>query len=526
MGYIAPSMANRHGLIAGATGTGKTITMKVLAESFSELGVPVFLADVKGDVASISQPGTDSEDMQKRIAKFGLEGFTYQGYPTCIWDVLGESGHPLRTTISEMGPMLLAQLLELNETQSNILSIVFRIADDNGLLLLDIKDLRVMLEFVGQNAKEFTLTYGNIATQSVGAITRSLSALEQQGGDRFFGEPSVDIRDWMRTDYSGKGYVNVLDCRKLIHSPKLYATFMLWLVSELFEDLPEAGDLDKPRMVFFFDEAHLLFKNASKNVLDKVAQVVKLVRSKGVGIYFVTQSPSDIPDEVLGQLGNRVQHALRAYTPSDQKMVRAAAQSFRENPAFSTVEVLTRLGVGEALISFLDEKGVPRIVEQCKVLPPRSRMGTIEENERYSCLLQDGMGSKYDTGVDRESAYEILIQKFKEQEEAIRKAEEEAAEEKARIEKEKEEEKARKEAERQKKEQEREEEKARREAERQKREKEREEEKARREREREERERRQKTAALEKGVNSALNTLGREITKSLWRGVMGNFKRK
>ena len=511
---IIPKMANRHGLIAGATGTGKTITLKVLAESFSDCGIPVFLADVKGDVVSISQPGEDTEDMQKRIQRFGLAdaGFHYQPYPTCIWDVLGEEGHPLRTTVTEMGPLLLAQLLELNETQSNILSILFRIADDNGLLLIDLKDLRIMLEFVGQNAKEFTLSYGNITSQSIGAIVRSISALEQQGGGKFFGEPSVDIRDWMRTDYTGKGYVNVLHCVKLIHSPKLYATFMLWLMSELFEDLPEAGDLEKPRMVFFFDEAHLLFKSASRSVLQKIEQVVKLVRSKGVGIYFVTQNPSDIPDEVLGQLGNRVQHALRAYTPADQKAVKAAAQAFRENPEFSTLDVITRLGVGEALISFLDEEGIPSIVQYCKVLPPQSRMGTIQDQERYTLLLQDGLGPKYDTLTDRESAYEVLMKKFEEQEEALRQAEEEAAREKERIAREKEEERLRREKER--------------EEERLRREKEREEERLRREKEREEREQRRKNAVFEKTVNNALNTLGREVTKSLWRGILGNLKKK
>ena len=511
---IVPKMANRHGLIAGATGTGKTITLKVLAESFSDCGIPVFLADVKGDVVSISQPGEDTEDMQKRIQRFGLAeaGFHYQPYPTCIWDVLGEEGHPLRTTVTEMGPLLLAQLLELNETQSNILSILFRIADDNGLLLIDLKDLRIMLEFVGQNAKEFTLSYGNITSQSIGAIVRSISALEQQGGDKFFGEPSVDIRDWMRTDYTGKGYVNVLHCVKLIHSPKLYATFMLWLMSELFEDLPEAGDLEKPRMVFFFDEAHLLFKSASRSVLQKIEQVVKLVRSKGVGIYFVTQNPSDIPDEVLGQLGNRVQHALRAYTPADQKAVKAAAQAFRENPEFSTLDVITRLGVGEALISFLDEEGIPSIVQYCKVLPPQSRMGTIQDQERYTLLLQDGLGPKYDTLTDRESAYEVLMKKFEEQEEALRQAEEEAAREKERIAREKEEERLRREKER--------------EEERLRREKEREEERLRREKEREEREQRRKNAVFEKTVNNALNTLGHEVTKSLWRGILGNLKKK
>ena len=379
---IIPKMANRHGLIAGATGTGKTITLKVLAESFSDLGVPVFLADVKGDLASMCQPGVDSEDMQKRITKFGLEGFRYTSYPTCIWDVLQEGGHPLRTTISEMGPLLLASLLELNDTQSDILSIVFRIADDQQMLLLDLKDLRLMLEYVGRNLQEYTLIYGNITKQSLGAISRSLVALEQQGGDLFFGEPALDIRDWMRLDAQGRGYINVLHCAKLINSPKLYATFMLWMMSELFEELPEVGDPEKPKIVFFFDEAHLLFENASRPLLQKIEQVVKLIRSKGVGIYFITQSPRDIPDGVLSQLGNRVQHALRAYTPSDQKAVKAACQSFRTNPAFSTEEVITQLGVGEALISFLDADGRPSVVEECKVLPPQSRMGSIEDAER------------------------------------------------------------------------------------------------------------------------------------------------
>ena len=504
---IIPKMANRHGLIAGATGTGKTITLKVLAESFSDLGVPVFLADVKGDLASMCCPGTDSEDMQKRIVKFGLDGFAYTAYPTCIWDVLQEGGHPLRTTISDMGPMLLASLLELNDTQSDILTIIFRIADDNQMLLLDLKDLRHMLEFVGRNLQEYTLTYGNITKQSLGAISRSLVALEQQGGDRFFGEPALDIRDWMRTDSMGRGYINVLHCAKLINSPKLYATFMLWMMSELFEELPEVGDADKPKIVFFFDEAHLLFDTATKPLLQKIEQVVKLIRSKGVGIYFVTQSPKDLPDEVLSQLGNRVQHALRAYTPSDQKAVRAACQSFRANPAFSTEEVITQLGVGEALISFLDEEGRPSVVEECKVLPPQSRMGSITDMERQACLLSDGMGTKYETPVDRESAYEILQKRFDEEAEQARLEEEEKQ-------------RAKEEAERQKAE-----EKARREEEKLRKEMEREAKERQKQLEKEEKERQKKYASVEKGLNTMMNTFGREAGKAIFRGLFGNRRR-
>ena len=517
---IIPRMANRHGLIAGATGTGKTVTLKVLAESFSDLGVPVFLADVKGDLASMCCPGNDTEDMQKRILKFGLDayGFRYTSYPTCIWDVMQEGGHPLRTTISEMGPMLLASLLELNDTQSDILSIVFRIADDQQMLLLDLKDLRLMLEYVGRNLQEYTITYGNITKQSLGAISRSLVALEQQGGDKFFGEPALDIRDWMRNDNQGRGFINVLHCQKLINSPKLYATFMLWMMSELFEELPEVGDLDKPRIVFFFDEAHLLFDNASKALMSKIEQVVKLIRSKGVGIYFVTQSPRDIPDEVLSQLGNRVQHALRAYTPSDQKAVKAACQSFRANENFSTEEVITQLGVGEALISFLDEEGRPSIVEECKVLPPQSRMGTIEESERYVCLTTDGMGSRYDEPLDRESAYEILQRRFAEAAAEEQRIEEEKQRQKEEAERAKEEEKARREEERLRKEREREEEKLRKEMEREARERQ-------KQLEREERERQKKYASVEKGLNTMMNTIGREAGKAIFRGLFGNRKR-
>lgn len=502
---LLPQMANRHGLIAGATGTGKTITLKVLAESFSDCGVPVFLADVKGDLAGMCLQGTDSEDMQERIRKYGLDTFRYQAYPTCMWDIFGEEGHPLRTTISEMGPTLLAELLELNQTQRDVLAIVFKVADDNQLLLTDIKDLRLMLEFVSRNAKEFSLEYGNISRQSVGAISRGLITLEEQGGDLFFGEPALDIRDWMRTDYTGKGYINVLHCARLIRSPKLYATFMLWMMSELFENMPEAGDAEKPRMVFFFDEAHMLFQNASKALLQRIEQMVKLIRSKGIGIYFITQTPGDIPDEVLSQLGNRVQHALRAYTPSDQKTVKAAAQSFRENADFDTEEVITQLGIGEALISFMDENGSPCVVQRCHVLPPQSRMGTIEEAERRNCMIQDGLGAKYDTAVDKESAYEILKKRFDEEEEEKQRAEAQAQAEKERLALEKQEEKERRERER--------EERAR----------EREAEKERREREREQK---KKTAAFTRCANSAMSTLGREVTRSLFRGLMDTIKKR
>ncbi len=491
---LIPKMANRHGLIAGATGTGKTITLKVMAESFSDCGVPVFLADVKGDLAGMCMQGNDSEDMQKRIAKYGLDTFHYQAYPTCIWDVFGEKGHPLRTTISEMGPALLAELLELNQTQSDVLSIVFKVADDNQLLLTDIKDLRLMLEFVGRNAGDFTLQYGNISKQSIGAVSRSLISLEEQGGNLFFGEPGLDIRDWMRTDNTGKGYINVLHCARLINSPKLYATFMLWLMSELFEAMPEMGDAGKPRMVFFFDEAHMLFGNISKSIVQRIEQMVKLIRSKGIGIYFITQIPGDIPDEVLSQLGNRVQHALRAYTPSDQKSVKAAAQAFRQNPDFDTEEVITQLGIGEALISFMDEEGRPGVVQRCHVLPPQSRMGSIEDSERQNCLAQDGLGAKYDTAVDKESAYEVLKKRFDEEAQEEKRTAEEKQAEKSRLEQEKQAEKEQKEKERKARE--------------------------------EERERQKKMSLLNKGVNSAINTLGREVTRTVFRGLMDTIKKR
>lgn len=422
-------MANRHGLIAGATGTGKTVTARVMAEAFSEMGVPVFMADVKGDLASIMAPGNDSEDMQERIRRFGLAeaGFSYQGYPVALWDIYGKMGMPLRTTVSEMGPLLMSRILQLNDLQSDILSIVYRIADDRSLLLVDIKDLKAMLNYVMEHSREFTDKYGRMSSASIGAILRALVALESEGGDIFFGETALNIHDWMQIGAGGKGVINILDSESLINNGRLYATFLLWLLSELFEMMPEVGDLPKPKMAFFFDEAHLLFKDAPKALLDKIEQVVKLMRSKGVGIYFCTQNPRDIPDGVLAQLGNRVQHGLRAYTPAEQKSVRAAAQSFRENPAFKTYETLQALGTGEALISFLDEDGIPAVVEKAYVLPPQSRFGTISDTERDQSIKGNLLYSKYEKYGDPESAYEILERLGLEEAAAAEKAKEDAA---------------------------------------------------------------------------------------------------
>lgn len=432
--YIYPKMANRHGMIAGATGTGKTITLKVMAESFSDCGVPVFLADVKGDLAGMCQTGVMNESLQKRIDKMGLaeDGFGFHAYPTNFWDVYGEKGMPLRTTISEMGPLLLSQIMDLNDTQTDVLTVVFKIADDEGMLLIDTKDLKSMLQYVGEHNKEYALEYGSVSRQSLSAIVRAVVALEAEGGDQFFGEPALDIRDWLCTDCNGKGFVQVLDCQKLIQNPTMYATFLLWMMSELFETLPEAGDLEKPRMVFFFDEAHMLFNNASKALLSKVEQVVKLIRSKGVGIYFITQTPKDIPDGVLSQLGNKVQHALHAYTPKEQKATKAAADSFRVNPEFDTYDTLLELGVGEALVSVLDEKGVPTMVENCKILPPQSQMGALDDAARDSHVKSGLLYIKYDQMIDRDSAYEFLQRKALSDEEAQKKAAEEAEAEKAR----------------------------------------------------------------------------------------------
>ena len=405
---LLPQMSNRHGLIAGATGTGKTVTMKVLAESFSDMGVPVFFSDVKGDLSGMCKPGADSENMRERIARFGIENFRYQSYPTRFWDVWGEKGHPVRLTVSDMGPMMLSRLLGLTPVQEGVLNIVFKVADDQGLLLLDLKDLRAMLKFVGDNREEFTLSYGNVSTASVGAIQRALLAFEDESGVEFFGEPALQITDWMRTDTDGRGFINILNSTRLIQSPTIYATFLLWMMTELFEKLPEVGDLPKPRMIFFFDEAHLLFEGAPKALVQKIVQVVKLIRSKGVGIFFVTQSPSDIPDEVLAQLSNRIQHALRAYTPAEQKALRATAAAFRVNPAFDTQTALTELGVGEALVSFLDEEGIPTVVERAFILPPQSLMGAADEEYVKSLILSDEFELKYREVMDRESAFEIL----------------------------------------------------------------------------------------------------------------------
>lgn len=406
--YLLPQMANRHGLIAGATGTGKTTTMKVLAEGFSDMGVPVFFADVKGDLSGTCQPGADSADLLERIDRFGIDGFNFKGYPTRFWDIWGELGHPVRVTISDMGPVLLARLLGLTDIQAGVLNIVFKVADEHGLLLLDLKDLRAMLQYVGENRAEFTLSYGNVSSASIGAIQRALLAFEDEGGELFFGEPALDIRDWMRTDTNGRGYINILNSTKLIQSPTVYSTFLLWMLTELFEKLPEVGDLEKPRMIFFFDEAHLLFSDAPKALLQKIVQVVKLIRSKGVGVYFISQSASDIPDEVLAQLSNRIQHALRAYTPAEQKSLRATAEAFRVNPAFDTQTALTELGVGEALVSFLDESGTPTVVERSFILPPQSFMGPAEESAVTRLVNADEFDLKYREIVDRESAFEIL----------------------------------------------------------------------------------------------------------------------
>ncbi len=422
---IEPDKANRHGLIAGATGTGKTVTLKVLAESFSDMGVPVFLADIKGDLGGMVAPGKDTEDMQKRIARFGIEGWKYQSYPTRFWDVYGEGGHPVRTTVSDMGPLLMARVLGLNETQTGVLNIAFRVADENGLLLLDLKDLKAMLRMISEQARQLSLEYGNIAPQSVSAIIRSLVSLEDQGGDLFFGEPAFEVKDWMQTTYDGRGWINVLHCVKLFQYPALYSTFLLWMLSELYENLPEAGDLSRPKIVFFFDEAHLLFNEAPKALLQKIELIVRLVRSKGVGVYFITQSPTDLPGDVLAQLGNRVQHALRAYTPAEQKKVKAAAETFRPNPAFKTLDAITELGTGEALISFLAADGSPMAVERSFILPPQSRMGSISDDERANAIAQDGIGDRYDTPVDRESAYEILAARAEEAQEELEREQEE-----------------------------------------------------------------------------------------------------
>ncbi len=406
--FILPRMANRHGLIAGATGTGKTVTLQVLAENFSRIGVPVFMADVKGDLSGLCQPGAKNPKITERLEAIGLTNFVFGRSSVAFWDPFGEQGHPVRTTISEMGPLLLGRLLNLNETQSGVLTLVFKIADDNGLLLLDLKDLQSMLRHVGDNASDLVTEYGNISRASIGAIQRNLIGLENEGGDIFFGEPALNLDDLLQTDAEGCGVINILSADRLIRSPGIYATLLLWLLSELFEQMPEVGDPEKPRLIFFFDEAHLLFDNTPKALLEKIEQVARLIRSKGVGVYFVTQSPLDLPDNVLGQLGNRIQHALRAYTLRDQKAVKAAAETFRANPALDTEVVLTELGVGEALVSFLDEKGRPNIVERALIRPPFSRIGHATPEERSLVIQNSLLRGAYEIVVDRESAYEML----------------------------------------------------------------------------------------------------------------------
>lgn len=406
--YLQPGFANRHGLIAGATGTGKTVSLQILAESFSSRGVPVFMADVKGDLSGISQAGKANPKLEQRAQKIGFDDFSYAAFPVVFWDLYGKQGHPARTTVSEMGPLLLARLLDLNETQEGVLYAAFKFADDEGMLVLDLKDLRALLTFMGENAKQLSLEYGNIPRQSIGAIQRRLLVLEEQDGEYFLGEPALELGDLMRRTDDGQGYINILAADKLMQQPRLYSIFLLWLLAELFEELPEVGDPDKPKLVFFFDEAHLLFDDAPKALLEKIEQVVRLIRSKGVGVYFVTQNPLDIPDSVLGQLGNRIQHALRAFTPRDQKAVRAAAETFRSNDKLDTVKVITELGVGEALVSTLQGKGIPSPVERTLIRPPASRMGPAKPAERRAILSVSDMAGKYDEPVDRDSAYEKL----------------------------------------------------------------------------------------------------------------------
>ncbi|MBQ7772380.1 MAG: DUF853 family protein [Bacteroidales bacterium] len=418
---ICGRMANRHGLIAGATGTGKTVTLQVLAETFSQAGVPCFMADMKGDLSGISQTGVMNGFIEKRCAEFGMTPPEFGNCPVRFFDVYGEQGHPMRTTVSDMGPQLLSRLLQLNETQEGVLNIVFRIADDRGLLLIDMKDLRSMLNYVAENAKQYTASYGNISAQSVGAIQRALLTLENEGADKFFAEPSFDIYDLLQSEQD-KGVLNVLAADRLMLNPKLYSTFLLWLLSELYARLPEVGDMELPKLVFFFDEAHMLFNDTSKALVEKIEQVVRLIRSKGVGVYFVTQNPTDIPEEILGQLGNRVQHALRAFTPKDQKAVKTAAETFRANPGFKTAEAIMELGTGEALVSFLDEKGAPSVVERAKILFPLSQIGAVTEGQRGQIINQSRLYGKYDKTIDRESAFEMLLAES----EAAMKAEQDA----------------------------------------------------------------------------------------------------
>jgi hypothetical protein len=482
--YMVGKMANRHGLIAGATGTGKTVTLQVIAESFSQAGVPCFMADMKGDLSGISQVGKMSGFIEKRCPEFGIENPQFRGCPTRFFDVYGEQGHPLRATISDMGPQLLSRLLGLNETQTGVLNIVFKIADDRGLLLIDMKDLRLMLDYVAKNAKEFTTTYGTITSMSVGAIQRALLALEAEGAEQFFGEPAFNVFDFLQTE-NGQGVMNVLAADKLMLNPKLYSTFLLWLLSELYTQLPEVGDQELPKLIFFFDEAHMLFKDTSKALVDKIEQVIRLVRSKGVGVYFVTQSPDDIPEAIAGQLGNRILHGLRAYTPKEQKAVKAAAQTFRTNPTFNTESAILELGTGEALVSFLDEKGAPSIVERAKILFPLSQIGAITDDERRTLIRQSRLYGTYDKSFDRESAYEVLVS---EQQQAEKRAQKEAAEEAKRKEKEA-----------------------------------KEKEKAKASKSSSSKKKSTGRKAVEKTINTTATTFGRQLGKSIFRSLLGGI---
>ena len=480
--YMVGKMANRHGLIAGATGTGKTVTLQVIAESFSQAGVPCFMADMKGDLSGISQAGKMSGFIEKRCPEFGIENPQFKGVPTRFFDVFGEQGHPLRATISDMGPQLLSRLLALNETQTGVLNIVFKIADDRGLLLIDMKDIRLMLDYVAKNSKEFTSTYGTITSMSVGAIQRALLALEAEGADQFFGEPAFNVYDFLQTE-GGLGVMNVLAADKLMLNPKLYSTFLLWLLSELYTQLPEVGDLELPKLIFFFDEAHMLFKDTSKALVDKIEQVIRLVRSKGVGVYFVTQSPDDIPEAIAGQLGNRVLHGLRAYTPKEQKAVKAAAQTFRTNPSFNTEAAILELGTGEALVSFLDEKGAPCVVERAKILFPLSQIGAITDEQRQTLIRQSRLYGQYEKTFDRESAYELLVEEQKQAEKRAQKEAEEEEKRKAKEAKEKEKSKTTSKS------------------------------------------KKKSTGqkAIEKTINTTATTIGRQLGKSIFRSILGGI---
>ncbi len=482
--YLEPSMANRHGLIAGATGTGKTVTLKVLAEAFSDMGVPVFLGDIKGDLTGMCNMGKETKHIRRSIDNMGLDkvGYDYSSYPVHFFDVYGKKGHPVRTTVSNMGPELFARLLGLNDTQSGVLRIVFRVADDEGLLLIDLKDLRAMVQYVGDNAKEYKLTYGNISSQTIGAIQRALLELEDEGGNIFFGEPDLDLRDWVDWDENGKGVMNILECQELFQHPLLYSTFLLWMLSEIYEMFPEAGDLEKPKFVFFFDEAHLLFDDAPKALLEEVERMVRLIRSKGVSVWFITQNPMDIPNSVSAQIGNRVQHGLRAYTPAEQKNLRAAANSFRTNPKFDTEETLLLLGTGEALVSVLDLKGIPTVVEKANILPPKSSMDAATDADVEAAIKASNIFGKYEKTEDRESAFEKLTEIREEEQKAAEKAAEEEAKAK---------EKAKKEKEKAKKKSSSATKKA--------------------------------TSAFTKTVNSAANTIGREVGKKIVRGIFDTF---